>query len=242
MSTTSTTGLPQDWAYSPSIDLELKQYTLLGYLQRVERRFGERKLYPHLEQIRTHVTDLLHLQRRKEDLALSFGGPLVGFDPSTGNTIRARPQEPTVLNVIDEIIRFAVPGLQRMHELGIDLRSEMLRHLRSFHIGVQPLHVTEGWLLLRSGHEARVYAYSIPIVQDKSTASCHRNVLTRYHGTYSLSLSTTFDHVKADLVRLYPAMPNPATFAVETDMELPCIETYMPLAKRLVHAHVMAQA
>ena len=52
------TGLPQGWAYAPSIDLELKQYTLLGYLQRIQGRFDEYKLYPHLEHIQAQVAEL----------------------------------------------------------------------------------------------------------------------------------------------------------------------------------------
>src|SRR5690554_1142259 len=35
METPNDTGLPRDWVVRPAIDLELKQYMLLGYLQRV---------------------------------------------------------------------------------------------------------------------------------------------------------------------------------------------------------------
>jgi len=239
MSTSSTSGLPRDWAYSPSIDLELKQYTLLGYLQRVKRRFAERKLYPHLELIHQYVHDLLMLQRTKEDLARSLAGPLVGFETSTGNAIHARPDEPEMLKVIDEVIGFAVPGLQHIQEEGVGLRDEIQRHLHFAPIGLQPLHISEGWLFLRRGREARVYTYSIPFVLEQTAELSHKNVFTRYVTTYTLSLSTTLDNVKSALIAMHPAMPNPATFAVGTDLELPCIETFMPLAKRLVHAHVM---
>ena len=100
-------GLPKDWVYSPSIDLELKQYTLLGYLQRVKARFAERKLFPYLEQVDDHVSELLNLQRSKEQLAQSMGGTLLGFDPRTGGPIHDRPQEDGLLKVIDEVIDFA---------------------------------------------------------------------------------------------------------------------------------------
>jgi hypothetical protein len=242
MSISSTSGLPRDWAYSPALDLELKQYTLLGYLQRVKARFAERKLYPHLEQVREHMDELLDLRRSKESLAKDLGGDLLGFEPSTGQPIRERPQQPDLLHVIDAVIGFAVPGLMRAQEQGLQLREEFFQQLRFSTIGLQPLHVSEGWLLLRSGRAARVYRYSIPFLLDRAADRSHRNVFTRYVSTYSVGLANTFDRIKSDLIDRYPAMPNPATFAVETEVELPCIETFMPLAKRMVHAHVMAHA
>ena len=110
MPTSAYTGLPKDWVYSPSIDLELKQYTLLGYLQRVKARFAERKLFPYLEQVDDHVAELLRLQRSKEDLTKSLGGTLVGFDPQTGAPVHERIQEDGLLKVIDEVIDFDLLG------------------------------------------------------------------------------------------------------------------------------------
>ena len=64
--------LSQDWAFRPALDVELKHYILLGYLQRVEARFAERKLYPHLHEVRTHLDELLRVKRSKSDLARAF--------------------------------------------------------------------------------------------------------------------------------------------------------------------------
>lgn len=238
MGTTGASGLPKDWAYSPTLDLELKQYALLGYLQRVKARFAERKLYPHLEQLRDHVNELLGIQRSKVWLEKELGGDLVGFDTTTGQAIHAKQAQPELLSVIDDVIDFAVPGLMQVHDAGIELREELFQHLRFSLVGLQPLHTSEGWILLRIGTEARVYHYTIPLLLGRSADPSHRNVFTRYVTTYSVGLSFTFDHIKSDLIERHPAMPNPATFAVETELELPYIETYMPLAKRMVHAHV----
>lgn len=237
---TTTTGLPKDWAYSPSIDLELKQYILLGYVQRVQARFLENKLYPHLADLQLHATDLLQLQRSKDSLTRSLHTTLIGFDPATGNPMRSAPEEPEPLRVIDAVIDFAVPNLKRMLEQGLELRDKFAQRIQLHTIGLQPLHATEGWLLLRRGHEARAYAYTIPMVQEQDPDHSHRNVLTRFVATYSATLANTFERMKSDLIHKHPELPNPATFAVESDVELPCIETLIPLAKRLVHAHVMA--
>jgi len=234
----ATTGLPKDWAYSPSIDLELKQYALLGYLQRVKARFGERKLYPYLDQLQEHLGTLLELQRAKEDLAGTLAGPLVGFDPQTGKAIHDRPKNDVWLDVIDEVIEFALPGLKKLRSHGLDIEQEIAQHIRFTPIGLQPLHISEGWIFLRSGKEARVYGYAIPILQDAGAEHEHRNVSTRFVSSYTVGLGSGFERIKADLIQRFPAQPVPATFALETDLAIPCIETFMPLAKRLVLAHV----
>jgi len=241
MQTSAYIGLPKDWVYSPSIDLELKQYALLGYLQRVKARFAERKLYPYLEHLQAHVEELLHLQRSKERLARSLGGPLVGFDPTTGDAIYERPQDGELLRVIDEVIDFAVPGLMRVRNEGLGLRDELAQQIRFGPVGLQPLYVSEGWLFLRSGRETRVYGYSIPLLREPNAELHHRTVFTRYVTSYTVGITCTYEHMKAELIDRHPLLPNPATFVVETDRELPCMETFVPLAKRLVHAHVMAQ-
>lgn len=241
MHTSTYTGLPKDWAYSPSIDLELKQYTLLGFLQRVKARFAERKLYPYLEHIHALVEELLHLQRSKEKLAHSLGGPLTGFDPTTGEAIHERPQDSALLRVIDDVIDFAVPGLMRVRTEGLGLREEFVHQIRFGPVGLQPLYVSEGWLLLRSGRETRVYGYSFPLLLEPKAELHHRTVLTRYVTTYTAGITCTYEHMKAELIGRFPALPNPATFVLETDLDLPCIETFVPLAKRLVYAHVLAQ-
>ncbi len=235
------TGLPKDWVYSPSIDLEMKQYALLGFLQRVKARFAERKLYPYLEHVQGHVEELLHLQRSKEQLARSLGGPLTGFDPTTGEAIHERPEDGALLRVIDEVVDFAVPGLMRVQNEGLGLREELVQQIRFGPVGLLPLYISEGWLLLRTGRETRVYGYSIPLLLDPRAEFHHRNVFTRYVTTYTASITCTYEHMKAELIDRHPLLPNPATFVVETDLDLPCVETYVPLAKRLVHAHVSAR-
>ncbi|HQW06811.1 MAG: hypothetical protein IPH05_10455 [Flavobacteriales bacterium] len=234
------TGLPQGWAYAPSIDLELKQYTLLGYLQRIQGRFDEYKLYPHLEHIQAQVAELRQLRNDKRAWADRLHGELTGFDPSTGALIHERPLQGELLRVIDEVIAFAVPGLSRMESQGIGLREELVQHMSLAPVGIQPLHLAEGWLLMRTGDEARVYGYSIPFLRERNEDLRHHNIVTRYVTSHSLGLGTTFERIKADLIQQYPQWPNPATFAVETDLELPYIETYVPLAKWLAFAHITA--
>ena len=232
------TGLSRDWMLRSGIDLELKQYTLLAYLQRVERQFQERKLYPHLIDLRTHVDELLRLRRTKDELARSMPGELLGFDPRSGAPVRERPADDQWLAVVDDVIDFAVPGLRRMLNEGSGLRQEIAGRIHFAPVGLWPLSMQEGWLLLRTGSEARVYGYAMPRLLDRSEEQLTRYPLTRYVTSYTLGFACTYEHIKADLIGKHLALPNPATFVFETDLTLPHIETFMPLAKQLVYEHI----
>ena len=207
MTNVRATGLPMDWAYSPTIDLELKQYMLMGYVQRVKSRFSERKLYPYLADVRSRTDDLTELQRTKRAFVRTLSRPLIGLDPNTGALLRAPIPEHEPLRVIDEVIEFAVPSLRQLLDQGLQLQEELLRQVSFTPIGVLPLYVSEGWLFLRRGREARLYAYAVPAVTDQQPELPHRVA-----GQYALTaawLSSTCE-ARSSAVRLRSALPSPS--------------------------------
>lgn len=232
------TGLSRDWVVQPAIDLELKRYILLAYLQRVKRRFEERKLYPYLDDLRTHWRSLKDLHHTKEQLTRRIPGELIGFDPRTGAAIHERPEEDAVLDVIGNVIGHALPVIGEVLAEGTDLQGEISKRIQFSPIGLLPLDTREGWLLLKVGSDARVYSYCVPLVRPSSEGPEHGTMRTRFVTTYTMSITCTYEHIKADLIEANRAWPNPATFAFETDLSLPYIETYIPLAKQLIMAHV----
>jgi hypothetical protein len=233
--------LPMDWVVLPALDAELKRYMLLAYLQRVNARFAERKLYPYLEDLRAHVDELLSLRRSKEEFARSLsGGQLLGFDPRTGEALRERVTDDELLSVIDEVLDFSIPDLRRALAEGHELRQEIAGSIHFSPVGVQPLRATEGWLLLSNKGEARVYSYSIPLFREPVEEKQYRSVHTRYVTTYTTGLGCTYEHIKADLRTRHRDRPNAATFVFETGLRIPHIETFMPLARQLMYEHLSA--
>lgn len=232
------TGLPKDWAFRPAFDVELKQYTLLAYLQRVRDRFAHHRLYPHLEDLKDHILELERVRKEKELLARQLGTHLVGFDPRTGDAVHEPIASDAWLSVVDEVIDWAVPGLHEARALGLELRAEIADRIAFAPVGLLPLDPSAGWLLLRIGSEARAYAYHLSRVRFTDQDPDALRVRTTYVTSYTLGLGCTFEWIKADLVRTHRVLPNPAVFAFETDQRLPWVETYMPLAKRLVYEQV----
>ncbi len=231
-------GLPKDWVVVPALDAELKRYTLLAYLQRVNARFSERKLYPYLEDVRIHMEELIRLRRSKKELASYIPGQLLGFDPRSGDPIYERTDDDELLSLIDDVIDFSIPGLRKVLLHGEEMRAELADRINFAPVGIQPIHASEGWLLLRTGKDARVYSYAMSILREATEAHQYRSVHTRYMTTFSVGITCTYEHIKAELRTLHKDQPNPATFVFETEIPLPHIETFMPLAKQLVYEFV----
>lgn len=231
-------ALPMDWAFRPAFDLELKQYTLLAYLQRVERRFDERRLYPHLTDLDAHISELERMRARKNRLAQELGAELTGFDARTGTAVHEPLAADELMTLLDDIITWAIPGLSDTRRRGMDMLDEIRDRIILFPIGLMPLDAHAGWLMLRAGQEARVYAYDVSAIHLPHEPGRERHVRTRYVTTYALGITTSYQWIKTDLLRNRPELPNPAVFVFESELSLPVVETVMPLAKRLIYDRV----
>ena len=241
MESLSWSGTPTERILTATLDSELEEYRLLAYLQRVDAHYREHKLYPYLDELRSRIEQLRAIGKRADELETKLVRDVIGLDLARGELLRKLPKGPTEWNKVLGALKRTVPRLLDAVERGSDLREEFSSRIRFEPIGVVPLGVREGWLLLRQNNEAIVYAYSVPLVVGMGPTSLHRRMRTRFFTTCTVSLATTYEHIKAELVRQGP-LPNPATFAFESDISLPRIETFLPLAKQMVYEVVSGSA
>lgn len=214
-------------------DAEGTRYRVLAYLQHVRRGFSERKLYPYLPEVQAVRRGLEELFRRREELDAAMPGELTGWDPATGRALRARRVEP-LWEVLDDVYTMALPLLGEATEEGLELREELMAHVHVEPVGLLPLRTEEGYLLLRQGRVARVYTYQVGLHRPDGSGSPEHMLRTSYVADHTLSIVWHYEDVKAELVKRRPEWPHPAMFAFTADIPLPAIETYVPLAKRLV--------
>ncbi|MFT3884596.1 MAG: hypothetical protein QM724_03940 [Flavobacteriales bacterium] len=235
METISWSGPSGDHILHMQLDSELDQYRLLAYLQRIDVRYREQKLYPHLDELRTRLEQLMALRRKREELLGERPGELLGIDLRNKALVRAARAEDTLLCTIDAMLDFAQPELRQALARGEELREELSGRIRCGPVGLVPLSAREGYLLLCQANEAAVYTYALPFFHEADAHRQYRSLRTRYVTTYTTGLANTIEHVKADLLRTRRHLPNPATFAFVSDVTLPRVETFMPLAKQIVY-------
>ncbi|MCC6838976.1 MAG: hypothetical protein IT230_02330 [Flavobacteriales bacterium] len=235
----SWTGPDTDRIVTATLDGELEDYRLLAYLQRVDANYRESKLFPWLDELDKRIGQLRTLAERADAMTERMPSEVVGLDLAHRALLRRPRPVPAYWEQVQRALERALAPLVLTRDRGQELRNEFKGHIRVEPVGVLPLDVREGWLLLRQRNDALIYAYSLPLVQEAQGADPHRHVRTRYFDTWTLSLTRTYGHIKAELARCGP-LPNPALFAFEADITLPRIETFLPLAKRITYEMVSA--
>src|SRR5215217_6753430 len=70
--------LSETWFAEGYIDFELKKYTLLAYLQEINKYFNENKLYPQLADVIFHYNNIMAFRENKKYLQEHFPKKLTG--------------------------------------------------------------------------------------------------------------------------------------------------------------------
>ncbi|MBL7958037.1 MAG: hypothetical protein JNM49_08755 [Flavobacteriales bacterium] len=234
------TSLPDDWAFAPALDAELKRYQLLAYIQHVEASFASLKLYPHISDLDNRVSGLERLRADMGRMQQALGSTIRGFDPATGQVLREPLATDPWLAIVEEVIDTGLPALRSALAEGRALLDEVGSSIKFGAVGLLPLTLNAGWLLLRQGRQACAYTFELPAVSSSTSSDARAQVRTRYVTTFTMGIALTFERIKGELVCSHPELPNPAVFAFETELGLPRIETYMPVAKRLLYEVINA--
>ena len=235
-------ALEKNWVSEPEFDVELKEYLLLGYLKRVEVKFEQLRLYPYLDDIRIHLEDLYALKDEQLVWERILSSDLIGLDIDNWSLkyLKPRLKEEDILEVINDIIDMAIPEMEKAWEKGQELKEDLLDSINITPVGLIPLNTNEGYILIRSWAETKVYAFNMHLFLEENDDDQYRSLITKYLHTFVNTPSNTPERIKAQLVRANPGLPNPATFLFRTESNIPHIESLMPLAKQLAYNYIMS--
>ena len=75
-----------------------------------------------------------------------------------------------------------------------------------------------------------MYQYRLSIFEKHDEK--YRSIKTEFVDVWQRNLVNSYQNIKAQLIRNRSDLPNPAVYAVETDLSLPMEETLLPIAKR----------
>jgi hypothetical protein len=231
--------LDKNWITENIIDFEYKKYLLLAYLQEVSSQFEEQKLYPALSDLIFHYRNLIRLRESKNMLFESFPERMVKPDLEQFKiTYEKMVGDDEIMHEIEQIINYSIPKIEYQLSDGKKIYDFVEEHLHISPVGILPLHPSEGYLMLKNAgeNETRVYEYQITIFDNPNERL--RGIHVNYISSYGKSLINTAEAIKSDIIRQHKKMPNPATYVIETDIKLPFMETFLPIAKRILVKYV----
>lgn len=225
--------LSESWFAEGRIDFELKKYTLLAYLQEVNRHFNENKLYPQLADVIFHYHNIIAFRENKKYLQEHFPKKLTGIQLERLQVLYEQMiGDDELMQELEDIIHFSAGSIKDTIKNGTEIYEFVEEKININPVGLIPLDTQEGYFFLSAGETShtRVYHYRLSIFEKHDEK--YRSIKTAFIDHRARSISSTYEHIKSELIRHRKDLPNPAVYSIETPLAFPFDETLLPIAKR----------
>ena len=236
-------SLSETWFAEGRIDFELKKYTLLAYLQEVNKYFNENKLYPHLGDIIFHYNNIVAFRENKRYLQEHFPKKLTGIQLEKLQLLYEQLiEDDELMQELEDIIHFSAGKMKSAIHSGAEIYEFVEEKIIINPVGIIPLDTQEGYFFLTTGkpHLTKVYHYRLSIFEKHDEK--YRSIKTSFLDHRLRSISSTYEHIKSELIRHRKELPNPAVYSIETELAFPVDETLLPIAKRSLVKFITAAA
>jgi hypothetical protein len=235
--------LSDTWFAEGFIDFELKKYTLLAYLQEINKHFSANKLYPQLADVIFHYNNIVAFRENKKFLQEHFPKKLTGLQLEKLQLLyELLIQDDELMKELETIINYAAGKMKSTIHSGTEIFEFIEEKLNISPVGIIPLDVQEGYFFLSSGNvkNTRVYSYRLSFFEKHDEK--YRSIKTAFIDNWQLSIAHTYEHIKSDLIKWRAELPNPAVYSIETELTYPVDETLLPIAKRCLVKYISVKA
>ena len=235
--------LSETWFAEGYIDFELKRYTLLAYLQEINKQFSANKLYPQLADVIFHYNNIVAFRENKKFLQEHFPKKLTGFQIEKLQLLYEQMiQDNELMQELENIIHYAAARMKSTIHSGTEIYEFIEEKLNIAPVGIIPLDVQEGYFFLSSGSakNTRVYSYRLSFFEKHDEK--YRSIKTMFIDNWQRSFVNTYEHIKSWLIRHRNEIANPAVYSIETQLTFPVDETLLPIAKRSLVKYISSQA
>jgi hypothetical protein len=235
--------LSETWFAEGYIDFELKKYTLLAYLQEINRNFNENKLYPQLSDVIFHYNNLVAFRENKKYLQEQFPKKMTGLQMEKLQLLYEQMiQDDELMQELENIISFSASRMKNTINNGVEIYELVEDRIIINPIGIIPLDTQEGYFFLNttSQKQTLVYHYRLSIFEKHDEK--YRSMKTAYVNSWDKNFVNTFESIKSSLIKYRSQLPNPAVYSIEVELSFPVEETLLPIAKRSLVKYISAQA
>ena len=115
-------SLSETWFAEGYIDFELKKYTLLAYLQQVNKYFNQNKLYPQLADIVFHYNNIVSFRENRKFLQEHFPKQLTEINMQKLQVVYERMIEDNeLMKELEEIIHYSEQKIKTTIQNGTEI-------------------------------------------------------------------------------------------------------------------------
>lgn len=224
---------PLPWITQGILDAEYKEYLLLAWLQKLKAEFRESRLYPALSDLIRKHKELAQLH--SELLAGKERGAAVGLDLKRLRILRQTAGSHEGLDeYLDTLIQRALPHLTLAIEEGKTLYDLIERQLAFTPVGIQPLRLDEGYLILTVGRNQRrsLRAYRFQKSRILRGGEAYVQLKLECVEERMTSRFEPAESVKWRLISKHRDLPQPATFHAHANLAVPVQHSLLPITRR----------
>ena len=225
--------LSQTWFAEGYIDFELKKYTLLAYLQQINKYFNENKLYPQLADLIFHYNNIVAFRENKKYLQEHFPKKLTGIQIEKLQVLYEQMiADDDLMQELEAIINYSAGEMKTTISNGTEIYEFLEDKLTITPVGIIPLDIQEGYFFLSSGNTRSTHVYQYRLSFFEKHDEKFRSIKTNYIEMMYRSMVNTYENLKSELIKNRSDIPNPAVYSIETGLSFPVEETLLPIAKR----------
>jgi hypothetical protein len=235
-------SLSETWFAEGYIDFELKKYTLLAYLQEVNKYFNENKLYPQLADIIFHYNNIAAFRENKKFLQDHFPKKLTGVQLEKLQILYQQMiEDDDLMQELEQIITYSADRIKSTIQNGTELYEFVEEKIIITPVGIIPLENKEGYFFLCNDSKiSSVYQYRLSFFEKHDEK--YRSIKTSFIKDWQRSFVNTNESIKSELIRSKKELPNPAVYSIEANLSFPVEETLLPIAKRRLVKYISAEA
>jgi hypothetical protein len=141
-------------------------------------------------------------------------------------------EDDELMKELEEIIHYSANEIKTTIQTGAEIYEFVENKLSIEPVGLIPLDVNEGYLLIKDAqvNATAVYQYRLTIFEkhDEKYRGIHTDYIHKWHRT----VSNSPENIKHELIKNRKELPNPAVYNIETELAYPLEETLLPIAKR----------
>jgi hypothetical protein len=236
-------SLSETWFAEGYIDFELKKYTLLAYLKEVNKYFNESKLYPQLSDIIFHFNNLVAFRENKKFLQEHFPKKLTGIQMEKLQLLYQQMiEDDELMQELEDIINYSASKMKGTINSGVEIYELVEEKIIINPVGIIPLDTQEGYFFLNTTSQKQTFVYHYRLSFFEKHDEKYRSIKTVLVDKWQRSIASTYEHIKAELIRNHSDLPNPAVYSIETGLSFPVDETLLPIAKRSLVKFITSQA
>jgi len=217
-------------------DQELSEYKVLAALKNYSEMLHKNILYPALTEIMEIFQVLVSILKQRENFRAMKSRRITSIDLENKKFIYEDNKEEIDIHNIRKVFEFidwAMPKIKEVLNEGTAIFDFVESQIKIKEIGILPFYKDEGYFIVPDHKQKEIHVFRFQlsnIINSDIPFKTLKTSLVESHEEKKITSAP--ESIKLELIKKYPDLPNPATYKVSTELDMPFNETILPVAKR----------